>query len=577
MGNKLPHDDSQKRDIASKGVSRRSFLGFAGATGLVAAAGLAGCNSPAPSEPAQNSTEAANSEAGAKKAADASQAKESADSLMHHSWEVAPDPIPDSQIDKTLDCDICIVGAGASGVPAALSAADAGAKTIVLQKADDVDTNGWVVGQFNSKRAKDVEKPQDLSQIYAKHAEFANGRDKASVVKLWLERSGEVLDYIFDTVPGNEPLMYQYGDGFVSFAWYKNNDFSTRYGEFLKMMKNLQKKSEELGAEYLWETPAEQLVVDNGKVTGVIAKDKDGKYIKVNAAKGVILAAGDISNNEEMKAVYAPFLVGLQDVKVRKTHTGDGLKMGLGAGAALDRLPLGIMAHFDPTWMPEGNAPYSGNPWLRVNKNGERFANENLVYQSVVTSVIHQPDMVAYQIVDKNWPDHSEDYMQEDAHSRKSPDPLNDWADAVKRGAIIEANSIEELADKLGLPKENLVKTVERYNELVDKGKDEDFGVRSDFFVWNGIKEAPFYGIKRTPGTLATVGGLQINDKLQVLNKDQKPIDGLYAVGNTSGSFFGTYYSLYINGNSLSRAMVFGALAPRSILGTMDEPMLAKA
>lgn len=153
------------------------------------------------------------------------------------------------------------------------------------------------------------------------------------------------------------------------------------------------------------------------------------------------------------------------------------------------------------------------------------------------------------------------------SHSRSTADPANDWADALERGAIIEADTLEELADKCGINKENFLATVARYNELVDAGKDEDFGVDSTFMTYNGIKEAPFYAIKRMPGLLCTAGGLTINEKLEVLNEAGEPLGGLYAAGNASGSYYGDDYPLFITGRlprpRLDLRRAGGPLGPR--------------
>ena len=168
-----------------------------------------------------------------------------------------------------------------------------------------------------------------------------------------------------------------------------------------------------------------------------------------------------------MLEAFCPIMKGVQSMHGAPCNTGDGHKMALWAGASMDPAPHTMMMHFDPTWMPEGNAPYSGIPWLRVNLNGERFGNENLGYQSHVTQVRFQPEMTAFQIIDKNWDAHAPkgDYKHPNSHSRSTADPANDWADALERGAIIEADTLEELADKCGINKENFLATVARYNE----------------------------------------------------------------------------------------------------------------
>lgn len=484
-----------------------------------------------------------------------------------------PEPIAESDISETIDTEICIIGFGATGVPAALAAAQSGAKTLVLQKSSTVQTNGWSAAAFGSKRFLDAGKTYNISEIYSQFAELANGRDNPRVVNLFLNRSGEVMGYLLDQTTEMTPVLLESGH---TFGWFINNDMSTRYEQFRKLLNLMADKAEAAGAEVLYETPAVQLITnESGDVTGVIGKREDNSYVRVNADKGVIMATGDLSDDPEMVECYTPLLTGVQSMHGAPCNTGDGFKMGLWAGASLDSAPHCIMMHFDPTWLPAGGAPYSGVPWLRVNLKGERFANENLGYQSVVTSVRLQPEMTAYQITDSDWATHAavDDYVHPNSHSRHTTNPLEDWKDAVERGAIIESGSLEELADTCGIEKDAFLKTVERYNELVEKGVDEDFGVRGDYLSWNGIKKAPFYAIKRAPAVLATVGGLTINERLEVLNTEGEVMKGLYAGGDASGSFYGNDYPLFITGGSLGRAFTFGVLAVRSALGKLDKPL----
>ncbi|CVH78224.1 3-oxosteroid 1-dehydrogenase [Coriobacteriaceae bacterium CHKCI002] len=539
-----------------KDISRRGFLTAATvAAASAAVAGMAGC---APNGGA---------------AAEGSSQEGGAGAQTRWSWETKPEPIPESDIAETIDTEICIVGFGATGAPAALAAAQGGAKVVVLQKESTVVTNGWSAAAFGSRRFLEAGQTYDLAEIYAQFAELANGRDNPRVVRLFLERSGEVMDYLLDQTPEQEPILLESGH---TFGWFINNDMSTRYDQFKKLLENMAGKAEAAGAQVLYKTPAVQLVQDgDGAVTGVIGKRADGSYVQVNASKGVIMATGDLSDDEEMVECYTPLLKGVQNMHGLPTNTGDGFKMAMWAGASMDPAPHCIMMHFDPTWMPEGNAPYSGIPWLRVNLKGERFANENLGYQSVVTSVRIQPEQTAFQITDANWAVHAavDDYKHPNSHSRHTTNPEADWQDAIDRGAIIQADTLEELADKCGIQKDTFLATVERYNELVDKGVDEDMGVRGDYLSWNAIKEPPFYALKRMPGVLATVGGLTVNERLEVLDTEGNVIPGLYAGGDASGSFYGNDYPLFITGGSLGRAFTFGVLAVRSALGVLDEPL----
>lgn len=532
-------------------ITRRNFLAGAALTMAgAAAAGMTGC---AP-EPKLSSTGGSSSSGAG----------------TRWSWETTPEPIAASDIAETIDTDICIVGLGSAGATSAMAAAQSGAKVVVLQKLDQVITNGWCVAAFNSKMFLDAGKTYDLAEIYKDFAELSNGRDNPKVVQTFLRRSGEVVDYVIGQTPDFTPVMQGSGH---TYGWYINNDMATRYEQFKLLLNAITDKAVAAGAEIRYNTPAVQLVQDeSGRVTGVIGEGPDG-YVQVNAAKGVILCTGDLSDDEEMLEAYCPIMLGVHSMHGAPCNTGDGHKMGLWAGASMDPAPHTMMMHFDPTWMPEGNAPYSGIPWLRVNLEGERFGNENLGYQSHVTQVRFQPEMTAFQIIDKNWDQHAPkgDYPHPNSHSRGTADPVNDWASALERGAIVQADTLEELADKCGINKENFLATVKRYNELVDKGVDEDYGMDGTFLSYNGIKEAPFYAIKRMPGLLCTAGGLTINEKLEVLNEEGQPLGGLYAAGNVAGSYYGDDYPLFITGGSHGRAWTFGVLAARSALGKLDE------
>ena len=143
---------------------------------------------------------------------------------------------------------------------------------------------------------------------------------------------------------------------------------------------------------------------------------------------------------------------------------------------------------------------------------------------------------------------------------------------AVKAGSILKADTIEDLADQMRVDKDTLVATVARYNELVDKGVDEDFGMASEYFVLSPIKQAPFYAIERIPSVLATCGGLRCTDELKVLDNDDNVISGLWVAGNVQGSMFGYDYPVTgFQGLSLGRALTGGILAVKSMVGTFDE------
>ena len=489
------------------------------------------------------------------------------------SWSEKPADITDDQISQTIDCDVCIIGLGAGGAPSALYAATHGLSTVVLQKGDHAISNGWCANAINNKAYLATGgEPFDTAELFSDFVKYTNGRENGTLVKMFIERGGEVMDWVLDQTTEIEPQIVEKGQ---TIGWFEPDDFQTRYVRFAELLKLMSDKAEEAGAQMLWDTPAVRLCTseDGSTVTGAIGQAADGSYVKVNASKGVLLACGDVTDDPEMVECFCPLLSGVRSLHGYPNNTGDAVRMGSWIGAKITPAPHALMMHFDPTWLPEGNAPLSGIPWLRVNLNGKRFGNEDVSYQSVVTGVSLQPERVAFQICDANWFENLEaaDYFPNpNSHSRENPDPKGNWAHFLETGAIQTADTLEDLADCYGIDKETFVATVERYNELCDKGVDEDFGVRSDFLPYLAIKEPPFYAIKRVPSVLASVGGVQINDDLRVLRADDEPFNGLYACGDAAGSFYGHEYPLSLPGGSIGRGFVFGILSVKAMCGDLE-------
>ena len=485
------------------------------------------------------------------------------------SWSVAPASIPDDQIAQTVDCDVCIVGAGVAGNPAALYAVQQGLSTVVLQKGSKNQVNGQAYGSWNDKREGEVGIQTDVLRDLQKYADFADGKVNIKLVRHIMERTGEVINWLTEEVPEPAPTLSVTGDH-VRYQWILDGDKATRYKGFMDFHDNIVAKATELGAQYFYETPAVQLVLNEaGVVTGVVGQAKDDSYVKVNAAKGVILCTGDISDDEEMLEAFCPYLVDLPSKHGAPCNTGDGLKMGLWAGAGMDNPPAGVQAHIDPSGLEKGSSPFTGVPWLHVNINGERFTNENVNFQNISTAIALQPEHRAFQIVDSHLMEHAKDYK-----NGGRPGSQEELDAAVEKGTILKAETLEELAHAAGLPYDTLKNTVDRYNQLVDSGLDEDFGMSSEFFVWNGIKDAPFYAMERMPARLVVAPGLTCNEYLQVMSTEHKPIEGLYAAGNVQGSFFGYDYPVNgFGGFSNSRSITGGVMAVKSIMGTFEDPV----
>lgn len=509
----------------------------------------------------------------------------------------APEPIADSAIKETKDAEIVVVGAGMSGLCAALAAAEAGAKVTVIEKGPTINFRSFDYGAVNSKAQLSVGNQLDPLAVTREIMRWGGYKADQSVVKLFAEKSGMVNDWIVEhaeklgctvksvwtkedqespnaTIP-NIPTL--------SFVLEPPADAaeSTPKGMIggnavIAMAYTLKTSAEQAGAEIIYETPAVQLVRPNneGAVTGVIAKDKDGNYIKFNAKKGVILCSGDYGHDKEMLHYYIPAAEKVQKILYPNSfNTGDGQKMGLWVGAGIDEGPHAPMLFDNALLDPDGNPggrmdAIPRQPWLAVNHNGERYANEDLPFAYISNQVRQQVGLTRWTIFDAKWEEEAPRFHQSACKALKFHHRKNEFDQLVEKGVIVKADTLEELAEKAHLPIENLKKTVERYNELTRKGVDEDFG--KDKVYMTTVEKAPFYAGHIGTSLLVTLGGLTINPQMQVLDKERKVIPGLYAAGNASGSFFATDYPIVVTGCSHGRAYTFGYLAGKSAAGSPE-------
>ncbi|BAK43991.1 FAD-binding protein [Eggerthella sp. YY7918] len=531
-------------------VTRRSFIKGSLALGALTAGGAA-LSACAPTQ-ADKANEMSD---------DASQGR--------WSWSIAPRPIDDSQVSETLDCDVCIVGAGVAGNPAALYATMQGLKVVVLQKGSKNQVNGQASGIWNDIHEDELGIKTDVLVDLQKYADYADGKANIKLVRNIMQATGPAYAWLTSIITEPKPTFSKSGDH-VRYQFILNDDIATRYEGWMQFHDNIVARAEQEAATYRYDTPAVQLIQANdGTINGVFGQAKDDSYVKVNAAKGVILCTGDISDDEEMLEAFCPEMIGVPTRHGAPCNTGDGLKMGLWVGASIDNPPSGVQMHIDPSGLPF-YSPFSGIPWLHVNIKGERFTNENVNFQNISTAIAAQPEHRAFQIIDSHLMEHATDYK-----NGGRPGTQEALDTALEAGAILKADTLEELCEVANLPYDAVKKTVDRYNELVDKGIDEDYAVDASVFSWNGIKDAPFYAMERMPARLVAAQGLTCNEYLQVLNTDFEPIPKLYAAGNVQGSFFGYDYPVNgFGGFSNSRSVTGGILAVKSLMGTFDDPII---
>ena len=315
-----------------------------------------------------------------------------------------------------------------------------------------------------------------------------------------------------------------------------------------------------------------------GAVTGAICQNADGDYVQYNAAKGVVLATGDVSWNDEYLEEFAP--IALQ-VKSRLCgdlgNVGDGHNMAAWAGAAFQPAPWPTMMH------PQAAGMFHG-PFLFINPEGKRFMNEaTWVQGKCVGIMVNGGSNHAWSIFDSNFEADNTASLEFGggmfwdsfrAVGSTPADASASHAKTVKEGVENTpdyykcADTIEELVEQLDVPADVALETIAHYNELCEAGEDTDFYKESHFLF--PIKQGPFYAVEVGPGLLGVCGGIQINDDFQAVDANNQPIEGLYAIGNCAGGMYAYDYPINIQGNSHGRCLMEGKCLAEQLAGVSE-------
>lgn len=499
--------------------------------------------------------------------------------LAAHAWLQAAPDLPNVTVEETYD--VVVIGAGIAGCTAAQAAAEAGASVCVLEKFEGLTGHGTDIGAVGSKLQ--TEQGVDIDKALATRLIYQWGQSEANyyVIKNYVYRSGEVMDHYLDMAKesGYQVILNSemtarsdwdtLEDRFKQFRtahkWTlpEGSDIPEQMWNVMYFINMVADDARKNGAVFQFETPAVQLVAEEGRVVAVIAKTPEGIYKRVNATNGVILATGGITDNEEMKRCFCP--ISLRADKSDYTpvggNMGDGLVMGAWVGAALDTCyPAPIIHPVNLSVM----GPGFDTCWLTVNRDGMRYCCE-VGYEPIVTNArMNTVGDVAWAIWDAHYPEHVQ--RQEPVKSQSFLDGLEGRVAAeVESGAFIQADTLEELAGKIGVPSEALQKTVDRYNGFCEAGEDPDFGVPERFL--SSVKDAPFYACNVSSWLLAVPYGLRVDQNSQVLSTDDEPIGGLFAIGNAQGCFFANSYPVTLPGTSHGRGVTYGRLVGQALAG----------
>lgn len=533
-------------------ISRRDLFKFGGvaAVGAAGASMLGGCAPQSASSGAASGSTSATAKDGLP------------------SFFATPDAITD--IAETKDYDVVVVGAGAAGVPAAISAFQAGARVALLQK------EATAISQGNTCDSIIVEEsdPAGVEAVVSLITEDSCHRSHREQVRLWAYNSGEALKWFWDiagqagaqvvdsTAKWTSTIKQVDGYNITYFAY----DFGPKPYNTGSGMRDIANWAEKQGVEIFYNTPAAQLVQDSaGAVTGVIAESDNG-YVQFNAAKGVIVATGDYENDDEMMAYYEAEMANIY--RKEQNKTGDGQKMMVWAGGRMEDVCGSKVLHdFDA-----GPGSMADMPFLCVKNDGSRFCNEARSEMATMGNFLKSEEDAGWytQVFDSN-------YMTDCAGwpgALIPPQAMVNYMPEVegeKTGVYdtlintFTADTLKELGEKLELTDvDRFVETVERYNELVEKGVDEDMGKAAQWL--KPIVVPPFYGIHRRIGLSTIIHGVNVNADMQVLDENGEPIEGLYSIGNCAGNFFGSPdYPMTVPGLSLGRCHTQGYVVGRAV------------
>lgn len=525
-------------------------------------------------------------------------------------WLGKEPDIDEAAITETVDTDILIVGAGNGGMFAAAYAAANGLNfRVIEQNANVQDTRHWY-GAVDSAAAKEAGEPAtDKAKLLSEISRYASGKCDQRVVKTWINESAAMHDFMRSILEDKYGWVCDFTSG-TEAAWpAENAEHNTDYlypvqehnymasesASGLPRNELLLQYIQELGYDVDFKTSLAKLEKNSdGRITGIIAQStEDDHFIRYNANQGVLLACGGFPGNPYMMEQLDPLGTSVTTAcSYSPADKGYGIRAAVWAGANLDKeaAPMlfdrGIVAPGVDAGYVDSDSAFGGKtfpgkirqynpgtqPFLKVNRNGERFANESCPYNDIVYAAAHQPGRVYAQICDANILEDAKRFhtIGCSAQTRNGGEKYiqGKMDEAIEAGALFKCDTLDELADKMGFTgaaKDTFLATVERYNELYDKQNDEDFGKPA--YRLSAIRTAPFYGCWLGASLLTTEQGIAINEKGQALDTSNQPMEGLYITGDMSGSFFANNYPCLMAGVAMGRTLTFAMKAVKQMAG----------
>jgi fumarate reductase flavoprotein subunit len=467
----------------------------------------------------------------------------------------------------TTDADVVVIGSGASGLSAALLTAEADAKVIVFEKQRSLGgTSNFFSGIFavesDMQRERYITYTRD--EAFKNIMEFNHWRSNPRLVRAivdespatitWLQKQGIVFSDVINNMP-DVPQTYHLVKG---------------RGE--AVIKALATRAKEKGVDIRFVTPAKRLIKQGDRIIGVIIEE-DGEEKEVRA-KSVIIASGGYANNKEWIKKYSGFDLGVNIFPVGNIDKmGDGIRMAFEVGAAeegLGPLELFRVGPIGPEFSMGSQIEIIAlQPDLWVDFQGERFCDESIgFYDTLVGNAsARYKEGYTYSLFDDTI---KQRLIEKGPEKFPEMRPMNlekEMRTVLDRGTteFFEAESVEGLAQKIGVNPVVLKASVDEYNQFCVKGHDELFA--KDPRYLRPLKGPKYYAVKARTIFLGTLGGIKINERTEVLDKKGKVISGLYAIGFDAGGMYGDSYPIKpSSGLSSAFSLNSGIVAGRNAL-----------
>ncbi len=440
---------------------------------------------------------------------------------------------------NTKAYDVVVVGSGGAGLAAAIQAHDLGASVVVVEKMSVIGGNtnkasaGMNAAETKFQKLKGIVDSKDL--FYNETMTGGKNKNNPELLRYFVENAPDAIDWLDNN--GIELSGITTTGGMSVDRTHRPASGAAVGGYLISgLVKNINRR----GIEVMLDSNVTEIITENHKVVGVKVTEEDGS-IQTIKAKAVIIATGGFSANREMVEKYRPDLKGFVTTN-HKGATGSGIMIleKLGAGT-VDMKEIQIHPTVEQTTSYLISESIRGGGAILVSQAGKRFVNELDTRDKVSAEIIKLPEHYSYILFDQQVRDENkaiEEYVSHDL--------------------VVQADSINELAQKLSIDANTLSNTIERYNQFVNTKQDEDYGRTTG--MRHPINKSPYYAIKIAPGVHHTMGGVTINTHTQVLDTAKNIIQGVFAAGEVVG---GVHGANRIGGNAVADIIIFGMQAGR--------------